>query len=159
MLTRLRACILAGAICGLTAGASHAQADPLDLAQYRGKVVYLDFWASWCIPCRQSFPWMSDVSQAFSQRGLVVVAVNLDKDRAAADKFLRSHPPAFGIVYDPTAALAKKYDIKAMPTSILIGRDGKMIAVHPGFHEDDESAYSHQIEQALGDAPGATTQR
>ena len=131
-------------------GYSHAaQAQQIDLHEYAGKVVYLDFWASWCAPCRQSFPWMNDVQAAYAGQGLVIIAVNVDKEPSLAQKFLDAHRPVFRIAYDPKGTIAAGYDIKAMPTSILIGRDGRVRVVHQGFHPEEEYEYVSHIEAAL----------
>ncbi len=83
--------------------ASLARADPVpfDPSRYAGRIVYLDFWASWCPPCLQSFPWMAQITERYAARGLAVVAVNLDRDRGAADRFLSRAAPTFEIVFDP----------------------------------------------------------
>ena len=106
---------LAFACLSLTAAA----ADPsggLDLARYRGKVVLLDFWASWCEPCRHSFPWLNEMQAKYAERGLIVIGVNVDRERADADRFLRDVPAGFDIVYDPDGSLAAQYDLPGMPT-------------------------------------------
>jgi cytochrome c biogenesis protein CcmG/thiol:disulfide interchange protein DsbE len=126
-----------------------AQAEVLDLSAYRGKVVYLDFWASWCTPCRLSFPWMNDVQQSYARDGLVVIGVNVDHDRALADAFLRSSSPAFKIVYDPNGDIAGKYDFRDMPTSVLIGRDGRVHFTHDGFFPAKEGSYVADIAALL----------
>ncbi len=127
-----------------------APAGPLDLAAYKGKVVYLDFWASWCNPCRQSFPWMNDIQQTYGKDGLVVIAVNVDHDHGLAEGFLQDNSATFKVVFDPDGAIAGKYDIKDMPTSILIGRDGKVHDVHDGFYLNKEDEYRAHIQQLLG---------
>lgn len=126
-----------------------AQADGLDLSAYKGKVVYLDFWASWCTPCRLSFPWMSQLQSLYGRDGLVVIGVNVDHDRAPADEFLAANRGTFQIVYDPHGALASKYDVKGMPTSFLIGRDGKVRSVHPGFLPEREPSYAADVKALL----------
>lgn len=123
----------------------------LDLAAYRGKVVYLDFWASWCNPCRQSFPWMNRLQQSLGSRGLVIIGVNVDHDREQADEFLKSNGAAFKIVYDPDGAIASAYDFKDMPTTILIGRDGKTRYVHNGFYSDRTESYLADVNALLGE--------
>lgn len=128
-----------------------AGADSLDLSAYKGKVVYLDFWASWCTPCRLSFPWMSDMQNAFARKGLVVIAVNVDHDRELADEFLQSNSGQFKIVYDPNGDIASKYGFKDMPTSFLIGRDGKVRFVHNGFFPDHEGAYYQDVSALLNE--------
>lgn len=126
-----------------------AAAASLDLSAYRGKVVYLDFWASWCAPCRQSFPWMNTITDDFGSQGLVVIGVNVDHERNLAETFLRQNAADFHIVYDPDGQLAQKYNVEAMPTSILIGRDGKIRYVHSGFHANEEPKYLTQIRALL----------
>jgi cytochrome c biogenesis protein CcmG/thiol:disulfide interchange protein DsbE len=126
-----------------------ARADDLDLSPYKGKVVYLDFWASWCTPCRLSFPWMNELQQMYGREGLVVIAVNVDHDRALADQFLQSNPSQFKIIYDPKGTIASKYDFKDMPTSILIGRDGKAHYTHAGFFPNREGSYLSDVKTLL----------
>ena len=122
-----------------------AQAANLNLASYRGKVVYLDFWASWCAPCRQSFPWMNQLQQAYGPKGFVVIAVNVDRERGLADDFLRQTQPNFKIIYDANGEIATAYNFKDMPTSILIDRDGKVRFVHQGFFPEKEDLYASHI--------------
>lgn len=97
------------------------------------RVVLVDFWASWCVPCRSSFPWMNDLEKRFGQKGLEIVAINLDKERAAAEKFLTANPAAFTIAFDPTGKTAEAYRVAAMPSSFLVARDGTILARHQGF--------------------------
>ncbi len=127
-----------------------AHAQDLDLSAFKGKVVYLDFWASWCVPCRLSFPWMNQMQQIYASKGVVVVAVDVDRDRAQADEFLGQVPHAFRIVYDPSGKIARQYDFKDMPTSVLIGRDGKQHFVHSGFFPAKESEYVTHLESLIG---------
>ena len=121
----------------------------LSLASLRGKVVYVDFWASWCTPCRRSFPWMSDMQARYRDAGLVVVGVNVDKRRADAERFLDDVPPAFTIVYDALGTTPSAYGVKAMPSSYLVGRDGKVLRVEEGFHEARRDALEARIRDAL----------
>ena len=115
------------------------------LSELRGKVVYVDFWASWCAPCRQSFPWMKSLSERFADRGLVVVAVNLDKDRAAAADFLARYPVPFAVAFDPSGKTAAAFHVQAMPSSFIVGRDGTIVAEHQGF----EPATGRHVEEQL----------
>jgi len=108
------------------------------LEDFRGKVVYLDFWASWCIPCKKSFPWMDEIKQKYSDKGFEIIAVNLDKDRAAADDFLKGLNVSFTIAFDQSGDSAAQYKLKGMPSSYLIGRDGKVYASHIGFRDKDK---------------------
>ena len=138
----MRSAFLAGlCLAVFTSFSPAARAEDLDLGAYKGKVVYLDFWASWCVPCRLSFPWMNQLQQLYGAQGLAVVAVDMDRDRAKADEFLHQMPATFRVVYDPTGHIARGYDFREMPTSVLIGRDGKPRFVHDGFFPGKESEY------------------
>lgn len=132
--------------------ASSQAATTLDLSQYKGKVVYLDFWASWCKPCRESFPWMDAMHKKYGGQGLVVIAVNVDEDRRDADHFLKDFPTSVQVVYDPEGALASQYKLIGMPSSFLIGRDGNVVAKHQGFFEDSPSKFEAEIQQQLAGA-------
>lgn len=114
-----------------------------------GKVVYLDFWATWCEPCRASFPWMNDLHSAYEDSGLVVIAVNMDRDRAKVEKFLAKAPARFTIGYDPHGDLAKLYGVQGMPSTYLIDRHGQLVMSHIGFREKDKEELRAQIETAL----------
>ncbi|MFO1425531.1 MAG: TlpA disulfide reductase family protein [Steroidobacteraceae bacterium] len=146
--------LLAGLVALLAPRAS-AAGDPLDLAALRGKVVYLDFWASWCGPCRQSFPWMQDLQRELGPGGLVIVAVNVDHERADAEDFLRRFAPNFRIVYDPDGVIAQRYDVHGMPTSVLIDRDGRQHAVHAGFRLKDRETRAQELRALVGAPVGA----
>ena len=135
-----------------------AATDPvqvLDLESLKGKVVYLDFWASWCGPCLKSFPWLTRLQDRHGAEGLVVIGVNLDRDRKAADAFLKQHPTSFRVVYDPEGKLAKAWDIEVMPSSFLLDRDGKTRNDHQGFRDGDASRIEAEIAALLKEAPTA----
>lgn len=121
----------------------------IDLDSLRGKVVCLDFWASWCDPCRKSFPWMDSLQSKYGERGFTVVAVNLDKKREAAMDFLEKHSSSFPIAFDPTGTTAEKYGVKGMPNSFLIDRVGNIVFTHLGFREADKAMLEQQIEKAI----------
>ena len=121
----------------------------IDLSKLKGKVVYLDFWASWCKPCIKSFPWMNQMKTAYADRGLEIVAVNLDKDRKLAEDFLKKVDINFKIAFDPGGDSAMTYKLKGMPSSFLIGRDGKLYASHIGFREKDKPKMEQAIRQLL----------
>lgn len=103
------------------------------LADHQGKVVVLDFWASWCKPCRQSLPWLSELQRRHGERGLQVVAVSVDADEAAMRARLGDIDPGIVVVFDPEGAIAQQYKLEAMPTSFLIDRAGKARGSHVGF--------------------------
>lgn len=124
------------------------------LQALRGQVVLLDFWASWCAPCRRSFPWMSELQQRHASRGLAVLAVNLDPDRALADAFLRDLPVSFRIEYDSSGTVARQFDVQAMPTSFLIDRRGRVRARHAGFRDAQRAPREAEIQQLLEESSG-----
>lgn len=127
-------------------------ADTSDLlSPLAGKVVLVDFWASWCVPCRRSFPWMNAMQEKYAGDGLVVLAVNLDNDRAAAELFLADYPAAFRIHYDDDRSLARAFGVSAMPSSFIIGRDGALQARHLGFRSGQRQDYEAAIRSALGE--------
>jgi len=121
----------------------------VDLAQLEGKVVYLDFWASWCDPCRDSFPWMAEMKEKYGSDGLEVVAVNLDKERALADTFLKTMKVNFVVAFDASGESAEKYGLRGMPGSYLIGRDGNIQASHLGFNDKDKAKLEAAIKVLL----------
>ena len=123
--------------------------DAVNLAALKGKVVYVDFWASWCGPCKQSFPFMNELQSKYGAKGFEIVAVNLDAKRGDADKFLAEVPARFNIAFDSKGETAKRFEVKGMPSSYLIGRDGKVIAEHKGFKEEERTQLDARIAQAL----------
>lgn len=124
-------------------------AGAIDLAAYHGKVVYVDFWASWCVPCKQSFPWMNTMHRQYGNDGLVIIAVNMDQVRADADEFLAKYPAEFAVRYDPEGRLAPRFKVRGMPTSALLGRDGKVLLIHEGFKSKDVAKLEQAIREAL----------
>ncbi|RPH41033.1 MAG: TlpA family protein disulfide reductase [Burkholderiales bacterium] len=126
----------------------------VSLEAERGQVVWLDFWASWCAPCRQSFPWMAELQRRHGARGLRVLAVNVDVRSADARRFVARDPPPFAIALDPSGDLARRYAIRAMPTSVLIDPQGRVLAVHNGFRTTDTADLERRIERALDAAAG-----
>ena len=123
--------------------------DTVTLAGLKGKVVYVDFWASWCGPCKQSFPFMNDLQARYRAQGFEIVAVNLDAKRGDADKFLSEVPAQFNVAFDAKGDSAKRFEVRSMPSSYLIGRDGKVVAAHKGFKDEDRQDLEARINQAL----------
>lgn len=132
-------------------GASSAWSEGLDLDAYRGKVVYLDFWASWCTPCRQSFPWLSGLVQQYRSRNFVVIAVNVDHDRHLAEQFLDATPASFPVIYDPHGDIAESFKIKGMPSAVLIDRAGHPRFLHQGFTTQKEDEYEAHVQTLLSE--------
>ncbi len=132
--------------CGLAHG------NGLDLGAYRGKVVYLDFWASWCTPCRRSFPWLDGLVRQFGAADLVVIGINVDQSSELARKFLDDTPANFPIVYDPHGAIATNYNVIGMPSAVLIDRTGHVRFQHVGFSDSAKDEYETQVRQLLTEA-------
>jgi thiol-disulfide isomerase/thioredoxin len=120
----------------------------IKLSAYRGKVVYIDFWASWCGPCRKSFPWMNELQEKYGNR-VKIIAVNLDQDRSEAEKFLEQNPPKFSVAFDPAGRTAESYKVKAMPSSYLIDPNGSIVSSHAGFRSQDKEELEKMIGQMI----------
>lgn len=119
-----------------------------------GRVVLVDFWASWCGPCKASFPVLDQLYRDYAAKGLVVVGVGVDEKPAAAADFVRRLGPAFPVVLDRTQRLVKAVAVPTMPTSYLLGRDGRVRFVHRGFHgERSARELRTQIETLLAEKP------
>ena len=117
-----------------------------------GKVVLVDFWASWCAPCKASFPMMAQLHKDFAPRGLVVVAVSVDENPAAALAFARKLAPPFATLHDGEQTLVKQVAVPTMPASYLLGRDGRVRFVHRGFQGDStDRELRKQIELLLAE--------
>lgn len=122
-----------------------------NLQQLKGKVVYVDFWASWCGPCAQSFPFMNDLDHEFKTKGLHVLAVNLDENPADAQAFLVQHPTKFNVATDAEQQCAKAFSLKAMPSSYLIDRNGVIRHEHMGFRAGEAEQVKTLIKQLLAE--------
>jgi cytochrome c biogenesis protein CcmG/thiol:disulfide interchange protein DsbE len=132
----------------LTTPAAFAD-DDLDLSAYKGKVVVLDFWASWCVPCRRSFPWWNAMQAKYADDGLVIIGVNLDNELDSAAEFLEEFPAEFQIYYDEQKELAKSYGVQAMPSSYILGRDGELVKKHYGFKVKQQDEFEALLVEAL----------
>ncbi|MGE5175957.1 MAG: TlpA family protein disulfide reductase [Hyphomicrobiales bacterium] len=122
----------------------------VSLDSLRGKVVLVDFWASWCGPCQHSFPWMSQIYQRFGAKGFRIVAIDLDKSRGPADDFLDQHPAPFTVAFDPDGRTAKAFRVWGMPTSFLIDSTGTILFSHSGFDPKHTADVEAAIQKACG---------
>lgn len=121
----------------------------LRLSEHRGEVVLLNFWASWCGPCRQEMPLLNTLHERYAKLGFSVIGVNVDKDPALADKILKDIPVTFPILLDDSGAVTGSYNVSAMPTSVLIDRDGNMRYLHKGYKPGYELEYETEIKELL----------
>ena len=121
----------------------------LDLEPLKGKVVYVDFWASWCAPCKASFAYMNDIKAQYSPEDFEIILINLDHDPHKAERFLARVKAPSRSLFDPKGKLARRFNVSAMPTSILIGRDGKIRYTHDGFFPAKIQEYTSQLEELI----------
>lgn len=121
----------------------------LRLSDYRGQVVMLNFWASWCGPCRQEMPIMEKFYKRYKKLGFVILGVNVEEDSSKANGYLRDIRVSFPILYDNTNSTSKLYNVNAMPTTVMIDRNGKMRYLHEGFKSGTEKEYKKEIRKLL----------
>lgn len=127
--------------------ASALRGAPVSLERLRGRVVIVDFWASWCEPCRRAFPTLNALSARYGERGLTVVGVSVDDEAASARRFVDELRPTFPIVHDATHQIAERWSPPSMPTTYVVGRDGRVIAALTG---EDIQQLEARVLDALG---------
>jgi thiol-disulfide isomerase/thioredoxin len=126
-------------------------------ANLAGKVVMIDFWASWCGPCKKSFPVLESLHQKYASRGLILLAINVDEDDAKMKQFLKDHPSTFPVVRDSAQKIVESAGVEAMPSSFLVDSSGVIRFAHTGFQEESTPAeLTQEIETLLGKGAGAT---
>ena len=121
----------------------------LKLSEYRGQVVLLNFWATWCAPCRQEMPLLDKIQKRYHSLGFTILGVNVEENSAAAKKMLRHTPVSFPILFDTQNTASKAYNVSAMPSTVLIDKDGKMRYLHKGYQSGDEKTYVKWIKKLL----------
>jgi peroxiredoxin len=117
----------------------------ISLAQYKGQVVMLNFWASWCGPCRQEMPLLETIYKQYHRMGFTLIGVNVEPDSNAAIQWLKETPVSFPILYDKESKVSKMYDVAGMPSTVIIDRSGKVRVLHRGYKPGDENAYLDSI--------------
>jgi len=122
---------------------------PVRLSQLRGKVVLVDFWASWCGPCGEEMPFLERLHDRYADQGLVIIAVNIDNEEANMRRFLRRTPVSFRVVHDGRHRVADRYNPPRMPSSFLIDQRGVVRYVHEGFRASDAPAIERQVKRLL----------
>ncbi|MFN8645032.1 MAG: TlpA disulfide reductase family protein [Candidatus Binatia bacterium] len=126
---------------------------PVALASLKGKVVLIDVWASWCVPCKAAFPAYDEMYRKYKDRGFEVLAVNVDEKRADAEKFLRDRKHVLKVVFDPKGEAPLKFKVRGMPTSFLVDKRGNIRFAHEGFTAKDIALYRRRIDALLAEAP------
>jgi peroxiredoxin len=156
----IRAVALAGAIAmSSLVGASTTVAPPftlpsrsgdtISLEQLRGQVVMINFWASWCGPCRQEMPLLDQMYKRYSSLGFTLLGVNVEANTEDAERWLAETPVSFPVLFDKDSKVSKLYDVSAMPSTVFIDRKGNLRYLHRGYKPGDESEYLNQIRALL----------
>lgn len=122
------------------------------LSDFRGLVVYLDFWASWCAPCRKSLPLLNELRNELHDQGFEVIAVNLDEEPEMGLEFLQEYPVDYPVLFDVDGSTPRSYEVRAMPTSFIIDRDGNLKVVHEGFNPADMAKIKQKVIQLLAES-------
>jgi peroxiredoxin len=117
----------------------------INLAQYKGQVVMINFWASWCGPCRQEMPLLEDIYKKYNKLGFTLIGVNVEPDSKAADDWLKQTPVSFPILYDKESKVSQMYDVSGMPSTVIIDRKGNLRYLHHGYKPGDEGEYLNNI--------------
>lgn len=127
----------------------NSKATEVSISNFKGSVVLVDFWASWCEPCKVALPAYNKLYEKYGKKGLAVWGVNVDDEKNDGKGFLKEHPMKFPISYDAGKKLISKVGVKTMPTSFLIGKDGKILHIHEGFREGDEKDVEKMLKKLL----------
>ncbi len=121
----------------------------LKLSEHRGDVVLINFWASWCGPCRQEMPLLSELHDKYKALGFTVLGVNVEQDSDEAKKLLKEMPVTFPVLFDNDSTVSKQYDVIAMPSTVLVDRDGKMRYLHKGYKPGEEAIYLEMVRSLI----------
>lgn len=119
------------------------------LSELKGQVVLVNFWASWCGPCKQEMPLLDEIHRQYEGLGFTVLGVNVEKDKRAADRTLKQIPVSFPVLYDSENKVSQMYEVNAMPSSVIVGRDGNVRYIHEGYKPGDEAIYADKVRALL----------
>lgn len=122
-----------------------ASGSKVALSNYSGQVVMINFWASWCGPCREEMPLLDELHQRYAPMGFTMLGVNVEEDSSLADRFLDGTPVTFPILYDRKNSVSKLYDVIAMPSTVIVDRKGQIRYIHHGYESGNEHDYQDQI--------------
>ena len=163
MLTRWTRFGLLAASAVILASAAGAAVDPpapafslparggatIDLAQYKGQVVMINFWASWCVPCRQEMPLLDSIYKKYKPLGFTLLSVNVEPEQKDAESFLKQTPVTFPVVFDAKSKVSGLYNVQGMPTTVFVDRKGNVRLMHVSYKTGDENLYMDQIRTLL----------
>ena len=121
----------------------------VSLAQFKGDVVMINFWASWCGPCRQEMPLLDSIYRKYKDMGFELIGVNVEPDSKAANAWLKATPVTYPVLYDPQSKVSELYQVQAMPTTVIIDRTGTVRFLHRGYLPGDENAYLNSIRSLI----------
>lgn len=125
--------------------------EKLNLGAYQGKVLLIDFWATWCPPCKKSMPFFNGLRNQHLKDGFEVVAINVDENTEDALRYLEAHPVDYVTAFDASGECPRVFDVKAMPSSYLVDRQGKVRLVHLGYRDEDQDFLRKQVDTLLGE--------
>jgi peroxiredoxin len=126
-----------------------ANGNPVTLEEYAGQVVLINFWASWCGPCREEMPHLEALHQKYEPLGFAMLGINVEEDSAVADDFLSTTSVSFPILYDRNNEVSQLYDVIAMPSTVILDREGNLRYVHHGYEPGYENDYHDQVRSLL----------
>jgi peroxiredoxin len=121
----------------------------LKLSEQAGNVVLLNFWASWCAPCRKEMPLLNDLHNKYKSLGFTVIGVNVEQETNLAKSFISRYPVDFPVLLDDSNKASKLYDVSAMPTTVIIDRNGIVRHLHKGYKDGDEKVYQKLVKKLL----------
>ncbi|HEU4627222.1 MAG TPA: TlpA disulfide reductase family protein [Steroidobacteraceae bacterium] len=121
----------------------------VNLAQFKGQVVMINFWATWCGPCRQEMPLLESIYKKYHKMGFTLLGVNVEPDAKPAEEYLKAIPVSFPILFDTKSEVSKMYEVSGMPSTIIVDRKGNVRVIHHGYKPGDENEYQDSIRKLV----------